>query len=285
VYLKLENYQRTGSFKLRGAVNKILALGPEAMSKILVTSSTGNHGSAFAWAVQRLGLRGKIFVPENIEPSKLESLKGYQLEIEFHGEDCVESEKRAREAAGKEGMIYISPYNDIMIVAGQGTAALEADRQAGEGKIDSLLVPVGGGGLISGIAGYFRAEGRKMEIAGCQPENSPVMARSVEEGRIVDMESKPTISDGTAGGIEPGSITFDICSRYVDDFILLSEKEIEEAIKIMLRRHSMLVEGSAALSVAALIREKRRFEGKRVVLLISGSRLDPRLLRRIICAD
>ncbi len=281
-YMKLENYQMTGSFKLRGAVNKVLSLGPEDRAKTLVTSSTGNHGSAFAWALDHFGLKGRIYVPENIEPSKLDYLRSYSVEIVFHGTDCVESEKRARESAAGDDVLYIPPYNDMKIIGGQGTVAAEIENQAGAERIDCILCPVGGGGLASGVSGYLRAGGGGAEIIGCQPKNSPVMAESVKAGRIIKMQSKPTLSDGTAGGIESGAVTFDICDEYVDDFILVSESDIKEAIKIMLTKHFMLVEGAAALPVASLVKNRERFSGKRVVLIITGSKLDPERLRNLL---
>lgn len=280
-WLKLENYQRTGSFKLRGAANRIFSLSEDERSKRLVTSSTGNHGSAFAWAAGELGLDAAVYVPENIERGKLETLRLYDIDIEFFGTDCVESEARARKDAEEKGYLYIPPYNDPKIIAGQGTVALEMTGQSGGVKFDSFIAPVGGGGLISGICAYLRPAGETAEIIGCQPANSPVMAESVKAGEIVEMESRPTISDGTSGGIEAGSVTFDICREYVDDFILVTEDEIIDAIRLMLSRHFMLIEGSGALAVAALLKEKKRFKGKKVALVITGSKLGAERLAEI----
>jgi threonine dehydratase len=149
-------------------------------------------------------------------------------------------------------------------------------------KIDAVLVPVGGGGLISGIAGYLKSLDQNIEIIGCQPENSAVMYESMKAGKIVQMESKPTLSDGTAGGIEESSITFDICKEVVDDFILVTEKEIKQALKMIMEQHSMLIEGSAVLSVSSFIKAKEKFKNKNVVLILSGARISLKKLREIL---
>ncbi|MFO7915775.1 MAG: pyridoxal-phosphate dependent enzyme [Candidatus Krumholzibacteriales bacterium] len=280
IWLKLENYQRTGSFKIRGAINKVLTLN--GTDRKLVTSSTGNHAVAFIRALEKINLEGVIFVPENISPVKLASLTGSRVRIMKFGDDCVKAEREARRFSEKAGCLYISPYNDLTIVGGQGTVALEIMEQNAGIKLDSVLAPVGGGGLISGIAGYFKSFGSFPEIIGCQPVNSAVMYRSVQAGMILNIPSEPTLADGSAGGIEPGSITFGICRDYVDDFILVSEKEIKEAIRLMLLKHFMLIEGAAALPVAALLKERQRFSGRNAVLVLSGCRLDPDSLRQIL---
>jgi len=280
IRLKLENYQTTGSFKIRGALNKILSM--ENNGRKLVTSSTGNHAAAFIRALEKSGRRGIVYVPETISPAKLKALSGKNIEIRKYGTDCVESEKAAREFSTEKGHIYISPYNDLKIIAGQGTTAVEIIKQSGSRKVQAVLTPVGGGGLISGVAGYLKSGNTGIELIGCQPSNSAVMYRSVQAGRILDLDSQPTISDGTAGGIEPGSITFDICRKYVNDFILVSEDEIKEAIRSILFRHFMLIEGAAALPVAALLKNRDRFKGKNVVLVLTGCKLDPCCLRDIL---
>ena len=283
VYLKLENFQVTGSFKIRGAFNKILSLSEEEKEKGVVTASTGNHGVAVAYALQKLKYKGIIFLPENASPAKLEDLKFYDVELRFHGKDCVETENYARRFASEKGMTYLPPYNDVKIVAGQGTVGVEIAEQIK--NVDSVLVPVGGGGLVSGIALYLKSINPDIEIIGCQPLNSPVMYESIKAGKIVEMESKPTLSDGTAGGIEKGAITFEICQKYVDDFILVTEEEIKNAIRLVVEKHHMIVEGAAALSVASYLKEKERFMGKKVVLVLSGCRLSSNTLKKIMCGD
>lgn len=280
VFLKLENVQITGSFKLRGAINKLLTLSPEERGRGVVTASSGNHAAAVAHSMRELGIDGVIYLPEYAPESKIESLRFYGVELRIHGDDCLKTERRAREEARASCMVYIPPYNDLKIVAGQGTVALEIERRLDE--LDAVLVPVGGGGLISGIAAYLKPERAEVEIIGCQPENSAVMYESVKAGRILDIESRPTLSDGTAGGIEEGSITFDICRACVSDFVVVSEDEIAEAVRLMIERHHMLVEGAAALPVASFLKSWERFRNRRVALIISGAKLSIDALRRVL---
>ncbi len=281
VYLKLENLQLSGSFKLRGTMNKLLSLTKKEKEIELVTASSGNHGAAFAYALKKLGLKGTIYLPEIVAQTKLESLRHYSADLKLYGNDCIKAELSARDFAEKNNLIYISPYNDIKIIAGQATIGIELQSQIK--KIDTVIVPVGGGGLISGIAGYLKSCYKNIEIIGCQPENSPVMYESIKAGRIIEMESKSSLADGVAGGIEQGTITLEFCKKYVDDFIMVTEEEIKEAIKLVLKNHYMLIEGAAALSVASFIKQKEKFKNKRVVLLISGAKIGLDQLKEILC--
>lgn len=280
VYLKLENTQLSGSFKLRGAFNRLLSLTKDEIKKGIITASTGNHGAAVCYALREMGIKGKIYIPENISPSKLEILQMYGADLVFHGNDAALTEVFARKAAEKEGSFYISPYNDQKIIGGQGTIGVELMRQIK--KIDAVFIPVGGGGLMSGVAGYLKTIDPGIEIIGCQPENSPVMYESVKAGRIIEMESLPTLSDGTAGGLEKGSLTFNICKSCVDEFILVSEDEIKDAIKLVLQKSYMLIEGAAALSVASFLKVKEKYRGKNIVLILTGKKISFDDLKRII---
>ncbi len=282
VYLKLENWQITRSFKLRGAFSKILATEDEARKKGVATASSGNHGAAVAYAVKTLGLQGKIVLPEIASPAKIDALQAYGVDVVLHGEDCIFAERHGRQLAQEESRVYIPPYNDPQTIGGQGTVGLEIEKQLD--AFDTVFVPVGGGGLIAGIAGYLKTRNPDVQIIGCQPENSAVMHASLQAGKILDMESLPTISDGSAGGIEQGSITFDLCKEYVDDFILVSEDEIKESLLHILKNHHILVEGSAVLSVASLIKFKQRFEWKTVVLILSGAKISLEHLQTVLCA-
>ncbi len=280
VYLKFESAQITGSFKLRGALNKILSLSKKERKTILVTASSGNHGAAFAYTVKKFGLKGMIYLPGNTTKAKIDALKDYDVVLKFFGTDCVKTEEHARSEAEKNDLLYIPPYNDMKIIAGHGTIGIELLRQID--KIDVIFVPVGGGGLISGIIGYFKPADENIKIIGCQPLNSPVMYKSVRVGKIIEMESKPTLSDGSAGGIEKGSITFDICKKYVDDFALVSEQEIKEAMRLMIEKHFSLVEGAGALSVASFLQQKELYKSKTVVLVLSGSKIALHQLKEVI---
>jgi threonine dehydratase len=279
VFLKLENLQESGSFKMRGVANKVLSLTEEESARLLVAASTGNHGMAFAHAVRSFGLRGKLFLPRTTAAVKLEALRGTGIPFDLIGDDCVEAEAHAAAFARENGGVWVSPYNDPEVIHGQGTVAVELTEQIG--TVDTVLVPVGGGGLISGVAGYLKAVDPSVTVLGCQPGNSCAMWRSIQAGEIVSSEESPTVSDGTAGGIEPGSVTFDLCRELVDEFILLDEEEIVHAIRFVHEHEGMAVEGAAALSVAALLRDDGRLAGRRVVAIVSGGRIDEATLRRI----
>ncbi|MFN8475181.1 MAG: threonine/serine dehydratase [Anaerolineae bacterium] len=280
VFLKLENIQHTGSFKLRGAVNKLLTLSPAQRAGGVVTASSGNHGAAVAYALNRLGARGVIVVPEIASPAKVAMIRRYGAEVIFHGDDSVVSEMYARQLALERGLPYISPYNDPDIVAGQGTIGLELARQVT--PIDAVFVTVGGGGLISGIAGTLKAVYPGVQVIGCLPQNSPVMAESVRVGHIVEMESLPTLSDGSAGGIEPNAITFDLCRELVDDYVLVSESEIADAIRLIVDSHHTLIEGAAGVAVAGYMRRCEDFPGGNVVVVLCGANISREALRAIL---
>ncbi|MDH3813083.1 MAG: threonine/serine dehydratase [Acidobacteriota bacterium] len=280
VHLKLENLQHSTSFKLRGVINKILSLSEADSQKLLIAASTGNHGAAFAHALQLFGLRGKLFMPKTSAAVKVENVRSTGVPFELVGEDCIEAETHAAAFARLGGHVWISPYNDLDVVHGQGTVAVELMEQL-EG-VDTVLVPVGGGGLMSGIAAYLNAVDPSIEVIGCQPLNSCVMYESIKAGEILDIESLPTISDGTAGGIESGSITFDLCRRHVDDFILLEEAEIVAAMRFLHEMEGVTIEGAAALSLAAVLKERRRFAGRRIALIVSGGRVDEATMDKVL---
>jgi len=280
VYLKLETRQLSGSFKLRGVANKLLALSDAERSRRLVAASTGNHGAAFAHVVSQLDLDGLLFLPKNAPSAKLKPIEASGIPFQLIGDDCVETEDHAARYAAEHDCVWVPPYNDPMVVAGQGTIAVELLNQV-EG-IDSVLAPVGGGGLISGIASHLKTVAPGIDIIGCQPTASAVMYESVRAGEIVTMESLPTLSDATAGGIEAGSITFDLCRRYVDSYELLEEGEIAQAIRFIHKHEEMVVEGGAALPVAAVLRRPDILKGKTVVLVITGSKIDEDVLEDIL---
>ncbi|MEM7371517.1 MAG: threonine/serine dehydratase [Bacteroidota bacterium] len=280
IWLKLEHLQTTGSFKLRGATNKVLSLSPEQREHGVITASTGNHGSAFAYIADKLHCKGKIYLPETVSPAKVAPMKLYDVELVYHGQDSLESETKARESAAESGQEFISPYNDPFIIAGQGTIGIELERQIPE--LDCVLISVGGGGLISGISTYLKSVKPDIEIIGCQPVNSPVMYESVKRGEIWEMESLPTLSDGTAGGLEAGSITFPICQALVDEYMLISEEEIQQALIWLMEKHYHLVEGAAALPIAAVLQNPGRFKGKKVGLVLCGRKIGLPLLQQIL---
>lgn len=280
VYLKCENLQFTGSFKIRGAFNKLLSLTPSQRQKGVVTASSGNHGAAVAFGLSQLKIPGIVFVPENASPTKIDNIRNYEVPLEFYATDCMQTEIHALEYAKQHNMIYVSPYNDLQVIAGQGTVALEITRQLN--KVDVILVPIGGGGLISGIAGYIKSVSPETKVIGCLPENSPVMARSVKAGEIIEMETLPTLSDATAGGIEANAITFDFCKEFVDDYILVSEDEIKNAIISLIKTQHLLVEGASGVALASLFKNAKQLHGKNVVVVLSGANISLDTLKTVL---
>ncbi len=280
VYLKLENQQLSGSFKLRGAMNKILSLSPEQRARPVVTASSGNHAAAVAFTLDGFGGQGIIYLPESVAKAKVDALAPYDVELRYVGQDSVVGELEAKKVAAQEGLTYVSPYSDAKIIGGQGTIALEIERQGD--PIDTIFVPVGGGGLVAGIAGYLKARDASIHVVGCQPERSRVMAESVKAGKILELDSEPTLADGTAGGLEPDAITFPICQRVVDEFALLSEEAIAEAMRFMIEKHYMLIEGAAALSIAAYLANPTRYRDQTVVLVVSGKKVSLDTLTKVL---
>lgn len=280
VYLKLENMQHTGSFKVRGAMNKLLSLSAQQRARGIVAASSGNHGIAVAFGVHQLGFRGIIFVPEGASTTKKEAIAAYGAEVRVYGKDCVLTEEYARAYAAQHGMTYISPYNDAAVIAGQGTIGIELHRQLEQ--IDAVFVALGGGGLLSGIAGYLKAVLPDLTVVGCSPRHSPVMFESIQAGRIVEVESAPTLSDGTAGGIEPDALTFPLCQQLIDTHILVSEEEIRQAMLLIMQVHHQLIEGAAGVPVAALCQQQERFRGQRVVLVLCGANVGLDVLRIVL---
>ncbi len=283
VYLKLESQQITGSFKLRGAMNKLLSLSKGDRSRPMVTASSGNHAAAVAYALKELGGRGIIYLPSTVSRAKVEALEPYGpygVELRFVGSDSVEGELEAKRVSREERLLYISPYSDPQVIGGQGTIAVEIERQLE--RFDAVFVPVGGGGLISGIAGYFKARSPSVRIVGCQPRASPVMYESLAAGRILDLPSERTLADGTAGGVDPDAITFAICQRDVDEMVLVSEEEITLAMRLAIEKHCMLIEGAAALSIASFRKMRSAYRGQTVVLVVSGKKVSLETLKTLL---
>ena len=277
VYLKLENLQTTGSFKLRGATNALLSLGGGATG--VVAASSGNHGMAVAHAARVAGLYPLIFVPEGAAASKVEAIEALGAEIRRVEGDPVLAETTARRHADETGLPYLSPYNDPRIVAGQGTIGVELASDLDRTEV--LFASMGGGGLIAGAGGYLRLA-RRTRVVACSPVNSAVMHESLLAGRILDLPSLPTLSDGTAGGVEPDAITFDLCREIVDDSLTVSEDEIRVAMRLIIGRHHTLIEGSAAVAVAGFLQTANRWAGQKVVIVLCGANVDIKVLRTIL---
>jgi threonine dehydratase len=279
VWLKCEQMQRSGSFKLRGALNSILSLSPDALARGVVTASTGNHGRAVATALAALGARGTVYLPHSAPAVKVRALRRFSnIELVFEGDEGGATELAARSVAERQGRPYISPYNDATVIAGQGTLGLEFAAQCP--SLDAVFIAVGGGGLISGIASAMRCQ-----IVGCWPENSVAMYESMRAGQIVAPPERPTLSDATAGSVEPGAITLDLCRSLIDDCVLVSEAEIADAIRFMIAEHQMIVEGAAGVAVAAYRKTAARYAGRSVGIVLCGGNIGYDTLRTILCGS
>jgi len=280
VYLKLENLQHTGSFKLRGAFNKLLSLAPEIRRAGCVAASSGNHGAAIAYAMKKLGVTGVIFVPEQTSPVKVDSIRQAGGEVRFFGTDGLDTETHARAFAAENGMAYLSPYNDEQVIAGQGSCGVEIARQLS--PVDAVFIAVGGGGLISGVGAFLKSVNPAVEIVSCQPSASAVMTESVKAGRILDLPSEPTLSDGTAGGIEAGAITFEICRDVIDRYVTVGEEEIAGAMRAFIDAHHQLPEGAAGVAIAGFLEVAADYRGKNVVIVVCGGNVSRDTLKKVI---
>lgn len=280
VHFKLENLQHSGSFKLRGATNRLMTLTVAQRDAGCVAASSGNHGAAVAYAMQKLNTRGVIFVPEQTSRAKVDAIRSYGGTVEYFGTDGLDTEQHARRFAKENGMTYVSPYNDADVVAGQGTCGIEIRQQLP--SAEAIFVAVGGGGLVSGIASVLKATNPEIRVYGCQPEASAVMARSVAAGEILDLPSEPTLSDGTAGGIERDSLTFPLCKGLVDEFAVVGEDEIAAAMRLFIDREHQLLEGAAGVAIAAMMENREAVRGRKVVVVICGGNISRETLRRVI---
>jgi len=280
VWLKLDSMQRTSSFKFRGALNKILSLTDEELEKGVVTASTGNYAFAVTEAARIRKHRATIYVAEDLDSSRLGLMRAHGLDVVIYGEHPWDAEKEARRVAGEEDKIYVSPYNDPIVVGGQGTCGYEISKQLPD--LDAVFFACGGGGLLGRSAGWLKSHNPDVKAFGVSPENSPVMYESVRTGKIVEMETFPTLADTCACNMDLDSITLEPCRRYVEEIMLLTEKEIEESIRLLFEQHRLVVEGSAALGVGGLLKRKDRFKGKKVVAVICGRNIDLEVFKRII---
>jgi len=273
VFLKLENEQHTGSFKARGSLNKILSLTDDEKKRGVTTASTGNHALGFARALQIANVQGTVYLPENASKAKIAALGEYPVQLAFYGTDALSTELHAKEQARIQGKVWVSPYNDAQIIGGQGTIGIELEEQLDH--FDHVLVTIGGGGLISGIGTYLKEKRPNTKVIGCEPEHSCEMTLSLAAGSIMEMdEEKDTLSDGSAGGIEEGAITFPLSQEVIDETILVSEEEIASAIKLIANEHHQIIEGAAGVAVASLIKGSKKFKGSAVIVVICGGNID-----------
>jgi len=284
VRLKLESLQVTNSFKARGAVNLALALverlpaGAEA--PVLVTASAGNAGRAFAYAAERLGLRTVIFTPRNAPRTKLDAIRRHGADLRDEADTYEDAERLAKAYGAENGLPYTSPYSHPDLIAGFGTIAIEVFEEFP--AVDVFIVPVGGGGLISGIGIAAKAVSRDVKIVGVEAEASHPFAVSLREGRITEVAVGPTIADGLAGNMDPDTITFDLVRRYVDDLTQVSEEDLVDGIRGLVANEHLIAEGAGIAGVAAALAGRVDLKGRRVAIVVSGANIDAERLRTIL---
>jgi threonine dehydratase len=280
-WLKLELLQPTGSFKVRGAMAALSRLGPKERKRGVVTASAGNHGLGVAYAAARLGIAATILLPEDASEAKVAAIGRFPVRLEYGGPDYDAVEPRAHQLAHETGAVYVSPYNDPWVIAGQGSIGVELLEDAPD--LDLVLVPVGGGGLISGIGAWLKSVRRQIRVIGIQSQAWPSMERALAAGRIVPVEGRETLADGLAGNIEAGSMTFELAQQVVDEMTLVSEAAIEEAIREAYRELRLPFEGSGAVGIAALLSGPLRdVRGRRVAVVVTGRNIAAEKLAGIL---
>ncbi|MHA1293590.1 MAG: threonine ammonia-lyase [Promethearchaeota archaeon] len=279
VYLKLENLQKTGSFKIRGALNKISRLSEGERKVGVITASAGNHGQAVALAANLLKIKAIIVVPEGTPIVKIEAIKNYSGEVIEFGSTYDEAYEKALEIREQRNMNFIHAFNDLDVIKGQATIGLEILEQLPD--TDYIISPIGGGGLISGISSYCKEKNEKIKIIGVQSDAATSLFESFKRKELTTQDMGSTICDGIAVKT-PGEITYKIIQKYVDDIILVSDEEVANAILMLLERSKMFVEGAGATGLAAILNGKIKVKGKNIVIVISGGNLTPNLLNRII---
>ena len=279
VYLKAENLQLTGSFKLRGAFYKISQLSDEEKSRGVIACSAGNHAQGVALGATRNGIKSIICLPTLAPISKVEATKNFGAEVCMVPGVYDDAYEKALQLKEEGGYTFIHPFDDPLVIAGQGTIGLEILKQLPE--VEAVVVPIGGGGLISGVAFAIKTLRPDVKIYGVQAEGAPSMKESLDRKERVHLEKVSTIADGIAVK-EPGELTFEMCRKYVDEIVSVSEDEIAAAILALMEKQKMVAEGAGAVAVAAVLFDKLPVEGKRVVCLVSGGNIDVNILNRVM---
>jgi threonine dehydratase len=277
VWLKCENEQLTGSFKLRGALNKVLGLPQRELARGLVAASAGNHGIGVALAATIAGATATVVVPQNVVERKRRALETLGAEVRLAEGDFAVAEREGRALATERKAVWVSPYNDAEVVAGQGTLGLELARQWPQlwrPEEIEVYVPVSGGGLLSGVGLGLRLAGASVRLVGVQAESAPYFHRYLRGGDPADVVEQPTLADGLAGAVEAGSITWELVRQLAEDVLLVNETEIRETLLRVYRETGMLIEGSAAVAVAGCLAG----HGRRRIALVSGGNADPSLV-------
>ena len=279
IFVKWETDQVTGSFKFRGALNKLRSLSADKKTAGLIAASTGNHGLGVVRATVLEKADLTVYLPRNASRAKIDKLKEAGAAIEMHGLSCERAEIIARRDAGWAGKTFVSPYNDPDVVAGQGTIGLEVLEDCPEAT--DIFVPVGGGGLIGGIGAFVKGLRPTVRVTGVEPAASAFMKASLRAGKLVTIKEGQTIADAVAGGIEPGSINLDLCREYVDEIQTVGEEWLRRALILYGRVHRRIVEGAGALALAACLKTKHEWKNRTIVLIASGRNIDPVRWRKL----
>ena len=279
LFLKAENLQRAGSFKVRGAANRIAVLSPDQKARGVIAASAGNHAQGVALAAGNLGIPCTVVMPTGASLPKVEATRGYGATVLLQGDDFDQSQRHAQRVMRENGMTFIHAFDDPAIVAGQGTIGLEILEQV-EG-LDTVVVPVGGGGLISGIGLAIKETAPKLKVIGVQAEAATAVVDSYKANRRLTVKGNSTVADGIAVGT-PGRITLPLVSRYVDDMVVVEEDEITQAMMLLLERGKLLVEGAGAVGLAALLGGRIQVAGKRVAVVLSGGNVDAHLIAHVV---
>ncbi len=279
VVLKLDNLQRTGAFKERGALNRILTLSEQERSRGVIAASAGNHAQAVAYHASRVGLRSRIVMPLMTPLVKVASTSNYGAEVVLHGANYDEAYQEAVRQGAADGLTFLHPFDDDLVIAGQGTIGLELLEQVP--GLEAVVVPIGGGGLIGGVACAIKESNPKVRVIGVQTERLPSMVRAVEAGHPVTVPADATIADGIAVR-RAGERTVPLVAKYVDELVTVEEEEIASAILVLLEREKTLAEGAGATALAALLRKKTSLKGQRTAVLVCGGNIDVTLLSKII---
>lgn len=269
IYLKPENLQFTGAFKLRGAYNRISSLTEEEKSRGVITASAGNHAQGVAFASQKLGVKAVICMPATTPILKVEATRAYGAEVVLFGDSFDDAYAESLKIQEERGLVYIHPFNDLEVILGQSTVALEIIDALKD--VDAILVPIGGGGFASGVALATKLVNPGVKVIGVEPENAACMKTALEKNEIVTLNSADTVADGCAVK-RAGNLTFEFCRKYLDEIITVSEMEIMSALLFLIEKHKLIAEGAGVLSLAAL--NKLPFENKKVVAVISGGNID-----------
>ena len=279
VYLKLDNLQRTGAFKERGALNKLLTLTEDERARGVIAASAGNHAQGLAYHAGRHGIRAQIVMPLTTPLIKVSATKGYGAEVVLHGANYDEACEEAVRRSEQSGMTFVHPFDDEVVIAGQGTMGLEIMQQVPD--IEAVVAPIGGGGLIAGVACAVKETNPKVRVIGVQPARLPSMKVAIAEGHPVTLSPAATIADGIAVR-RAGEKTLPLIQKYVDEIVTVDEEEIANAILLLLEREKTLAEGAGAAAIAALINRKTGLSGKKVAVLVCGGNIDVSLLSRIM---